>query len=117
MINFANLWDRSQSGGPNPPSLSWLAPSSLNTAGVFRRVSSRVGEGEPEDPAERGSCVLDQGGSSGWEEKEEGPAEDSQVQGQGAWGKRAKVSSRHSGKSGFVPLPDGVCAAALGKGG
>lgn len=33
------------------------------------------------------------------------------------WGKRAKVSSRHSGKSGFVPLPDGVCAAALGKGG
>lgn len=33
------------------------------------------------------------------------------------WGKRAKVSSRHSGKSGFVPLPDEVCAAALEEGG
>lgn len=32
------------------------------------------------------------------------------------WGKRAKVSSRHSGKSGFVPFPDEVCAAALGEG-
>lgn len=50
----------------------------------FRPVASGVGGNEPEDPAERGSCVLDQGGSNGWEEKEEGPAEDSQVQGQAA---------------------------------
>ncbi|KAE8542833.1 hypothetical protein D1P53_000896 [Cryptococcus gattii VGV] len=40
------------------------------------------------------------------EERERARQRTARYRARQAWGKRAKVSSRHSGKSGFVPLPD-----------